>query len=325
MNRKTISGIIGLAVIVIISVIVLDFLSKRPDRLGANPYELNYDEYRVVDPSLIHYRETRNFPVKDYIPTGIDVSGDKIWLVGQGVFQAITVGGIQVFRKQIAENSTCIKVYNDHVYIGFEDHIEKYSGMGELISSWEIPGKNCVFTSVAAGGDLLYVGDAGNRRVLIYDLEGNLKGEFEGKSESEEGHGFIIPSPNFDLVVNGFGELWVVNPGKHSVENYSASGEMRGFWQKSTMDIEGFTGCCNPAEIDVLSDGSFVTSEKGLVRIKVYDSSGVLRSVVAPPDKFQKEGKAPEIAVDDKDVIFALDFDRNVVRVFEKTTLADKL
>lgn len=66
-----------------------------------------------------------------------------------------------------------------------------------------------------------------------------------------------------------------------------------------------------------MDDGSFITSEKGMVRIKIYDQSGQLKSVVAPPDLFVEEGKAPDVCVDEKGVVYALDFDKDVVRVFE--------
>ena len=134
---------------------------------------------------------------------------------------------------------------------------------------------------------------------------------------TEAGHGFIIPSPSFDVVVNSYGELWVVNPGKHAIENYTDGGQMRGFWQNNSTDINGFTGCCNPAEIAVLEDGAFVTSEKGMVRIKIHEPSGELRSVVAPPALFREEGKAPEVCADARGNIYVLDFDRNTVRIFE--------
>ncbi|MFH0759805.1 MAG: hypothetical protein V2B15_21125, partial [Bacteroidota bacterium] len=81
--------------------------------------------------------------------------------------------------------------------------------------------------------------------------------------------------------------------------------------------IDGFLGCCNPARIAVMEDGSFVTSEKGLVRIKIYDPSGRLKSVVASPSLFREEGKAPDVCVDEQQVVYALDFDRNTVRIFE--------
>ena len=160
---------------------------------------------------------------------------------------------------------------------------------------------------------------------IIYNFrEGEQKGQFEGNAESEAGHGFIVPSANFDLAVNSFGELWVVNPGKHALEDYSDEGRMRGFWESRSFEIDGFLGCCNPARITTLEDGSFVTSEKGLVRIKIYDQSGKLLSVVASPDLFNgDDGKAPEVCADENNVIYALDFDKDMVRVFEPIELAE--
>ncbi|MCF8224326.1 MAG: hypothetical protein K9J30_00455 [Bacteroidales bacterium] len=320
MKKRSLSFIIILVVAAIITVIVLDFTGKKPDKLGDNPYEYNIDEYKTVDPFLIGYRETKNFPVRNYEPRAIDIIDGIIWLAGDKTIQSITTGGTQKMKVSTGESDMvmALEVTSEAVFVACEDHVKKFTKKGELISRWDTPGRNCTFTSLGASDHILYVADAGNRRVLMYDFNGNLLGAFEGKAESAAGHGFIVPSANFDLVVNSYGELWVVNPGKHAIENYSAEGEMRGFWQKGSMAIEGFSGCCNPAEITSLSDGSFVTSEKGLVRIKVYDSSGEMISVVAPPEKFREEGQAPEVAVDENDVIYALDFDRNMVRVFEK-------
>ena len=318
MKQKSISLIVGVIVLAILTVFVIDFVSKRPDKLGDNPYAYSVDEYKKVDPELIHYKETRNIPVTGYTPGAIDVMDGNIWLCGENTLQVIDMNGIQKVRKSIEGKGIAILFNGESLFIAFEDHISRYSPQGDLIKKWETPGLNCVFTSLAVKDNTLYVADAGNRRVIRYDLEGNILGEFEGKAESAAGHGFIIPSPNFDIVVNEFGELWAVNPGKHAIENYSDIGEMRGFWQNSSMNIEGFTGCCNPAEIAVMENGDFVTSEKGLVRIKVYDSSGKLKSVVAPPEKFNEEGEAPEVAVDKSDVIYALDFDRSLIRIYEK-------
>ena len=44
---------------------------------------------------------------------------------------------------------------------------------------------------------------------------------------------------------------------------------------------------------------------------------GELAKVVAPPDVFKEEGAAPDVAVDDAGVIFALDDDRKMIRIFE--------
>jgi hypothetical protein len=66
-----------------------------------------------------------------------------------------------------------------------------------------------------------------------------------------------------------------------------------------------------------LADGSFVTSEKGLVRIKIHKPSGEFLGMVAAPSQFSDEGKAPDIAVDSRGNVYALDFEKNIVRVFE--------
>lgn len=318
MGKRGISIAILAAFVVIVGVIIIDFRSKRPDRIGANPYEYNVDEYRNVDKKLVHYKETKNFPLNGIGARAIDFENGKIWLTGENSLRAITPEGVQVLNAAIPEKSECMKVLGEIVFIGFRDHVEKYSAAGEQLQVWDVPGKNTVLTSMDVSGDILFVADAGNRRVLVYDFDGGLKGEFFGQAESNAGHGFIVPSANFDLVVNSLNELWVVNPGKHALENYNAAGEMQGFWQKSSMEIEGFTGCCNPAEISALPNGDIVTSEKGMVRIKVYDRSGKMLSVVAPPAKFENEGHAPEVTTDNEGNIYALDFDREVIRVFEK-------
>ncbi len=318
MNKKALTIIIIAAIAVIIALIVFDFLGNQPGKRGGNPYEYNVEDFSKVDPELIHYRETRNIALDEKTPHGFVIHEDRIYITGDGFLQVIRPDGVQLMLQSIKDTGTCIIVTDERIYIGFEDHISAFNQKGELISSWEKLNDRCVITSLAVKNNTLYAADAGNRRVLRYDLDGNLLGEFKGKSESAAGHGFIIPSPNFDIAVNEFGELWVVNPGEHSLENYTDEGEMRGYWQNSSMKIEGFTGCCNPAEFAILDDGSFLTSEKGMVRIKIYDPSGKLRSVVAPPSSFKEEGEAPEVAVDSKGVIYALDFDKNRIRVFEK-------
>lgn len=318
MKKTTVSIIIGLVFIGIIAILVIDYLGKNPTKLGGNPYEYSVDDYVAVDPSLIAYKETKNIPIVGYKPEGIDVYDGFIWLAGNNTIQAISTSGVQKFLKETNGSGTAIAVNSDRVFVSFEDHISTYTLDGDFLAEWDVPGRNCVFTSISLKGELLFVADAGNRRILKYNLDGDLLGEFQGQTESAAGHGFIVPSPNFDIAVNSSGELWAVNPGKHALENYSDDGKLLGSWQNSSMDIEGFTGCCNPAEIAVLPDGSFVTSEKGLVRIKTYDKSGKLKSVVAAPAKFEEEGKAPEVAADDDGVIYALDFDRSVIRVFEE-------
>ncbi len=317
MKKRSLTVVVLVIIGVVIGVIVIDFLNNRPDRRGQNPYALEVDKYKEVDEELISHKETRNFSLGVMIPSGMFYFKEKLFISGNSSMVVLALDGSPADMYETLPHSTCLVVDDQFVFIGFPTYVAKYSHSGELLQKWSDLGERAVITSLAVKGDRVYVADAGNRRVVIYSNEGELAGEFEGKSESEAGHGFIVPSANFDLAVNSYGELWVVNPGKHAIENYTDDGRLRGFWENASFEIDGFLGCCNPARITVMADGSFVTSEKGLVRIKIHDQSGKLISVVAPPSLFKEEGKAPDVCVDDKGVVYALDFDKDMVRVFE--------
>ncbi len=317
MKKRSLTIVVVVILAVIIGVILFDFINSRPHKRGVNPYALNVDEYKVVDEALISHKETRNFSLGLLAAKGIFLHNDSLFIAGESSLAIISTNGASMGLYEILPHPTSIIVDEGFVYIGYQKFIAKYSHAGVLVSRWTNLDDRAVITSLALKGKRLYVADAGNRKVVVYDTSGEVVGEFEGKADTEAGHGFIVPSANFDLVVNSYGELWVVNPGKHALENYSDDGRMRGFWENASYDIDGFLGCCNPARITTMEDGSFVTSEKGLVRIKIYDQSGKLLSVVAPPDLFKEEGKAPDVCVDHTGIVYALDFDKDMVRIFE--------
>jgi len=327
MKKRGLTIVILVILTVIIAVIVVDFLNNRPDRRGENPYALEVDQYKEVDAELISHKETRKFDLGLLIASDISYFDHKLYVSGNSSMVVLPLDGSQADMVEIIPGATCLEVDDRNIFIGTRNHVAKYDHSGELLQEWTALDERTVITNLAIKDDIVYVADAGNRRIVIYDREGEITGEFEGKAETEAGHGFIIPSANFDLAVNSFGELWVVNPAKHALENYSDEGRMRGYWQNSSMEIDGFLGCCNPARITTMADGSFVTSEKGLVRIKIHDQSGKLISVVAPPALFDNgrsaddETKAPAVCADEKGVIYALDFETDMIRVFEPIEL----
>ena len=97
------------------------------------------------------------------------------------------------------------------------------------------------------------------------------------------------------------------------------------------MTLEGFMPCCNPVNFAVLPQGGFVTAEKGVTRIKIYNSDGGFLGVVAGPDQLLKPGtarvcEAPaqcqaggfDVAVDTAGRVFVLDTIKNLIRVYTK-------
>lgn len=314
-NKGIITFLIFLGTI-IVGIIVFDFVSKIPDNRPANPYELDVDAFSKVDSSLILFKESRNFKINFTTPTAISYQNKKIYLAGDHRLQIIEPSGKLLSEINLDNQPRCIFATKDHIVVGFKNSLAIYSPEGNKTGGWDSFTDSTVITSVAEKEGRIYVADAGKRKVWKFDTEGRQLGEISGKTGNEQIHGFVVPSPYFDLAFNADNELWIVNPGKHSLENYTTEGELRTFWENQSVKIEGFSGCCNPAHFAFAPDGSFITSEKGMVRIKKYKSSGEFQCVVAPPSAFQSAGHAPEVAVDEQGNIYALDFDKKVIRLF---------
>ncbi len=317
MKKTGIIILIILLAAVIVLVFVFDLGSTRTGSRKGNKYQLDINEYSKVDPALIAYKEVRNYNLGSDSLNAIAMKQDKIYLADGSFMRILNLKGEQLARFGLPYEATCVEITGDgKILTGFKDRIGLFNDTGESVWITDMINERAYITALAVKGTLVFAADAGNRVVQRFDISGKFLGNFEGKTGEDDSTGFIIPSGYFDLKVDQEGELWVVNPGRHSFENYTDEGDLRGSWENSSPAIEGFSGCCNPAHLAFLHDGSFVTSEKLFVRIKVHKASGEFVSVVAAPDRFRENGIAPDLAVDEKDNIYALDFDRKAIRVF---------
>lgn len=320
MKNKGIVIFLIILAIVIVAVMVGDWYSKRPDNMEGNKFEFSVDEFKNVPDELIHYKETKNFKVGFEKPAGLTIEEEKIYITGDQKIKIIDTSGQLLNEIELQDQPKTIEVAGEKIFVAFEKQVNVYSLAFILENELKLKEENSYITALAVSENEIFVADAGTRKIHRFSLAGEKLNEFEGKVNEDVLHGFIIPSPYFDIDINEYGDLWVVNPGLHTLENYTPEGRLREHWKASGPQTENFSGCCNPAHFCFLPEGYFVTSEKGLVRIKVYKPSGEFLSVVAPPNKFDDkiESQAPDIAVDSMGNIYALDFDRNVLRVFEK-------
>jgi hypothetical protein len=317
MQNRWIKVFMLLIVVVIAVVVVADYLSTRVDKRPANPFAYSVEEYEAVEESLIAYRETRQIRTGDPEMLAMAYKNGRIFLLTDEYLQVITPLGQEVSRTQVDPGGRCIAVMADGtVLLGYQNYLVALRDEEEVFRSAKA-GEEALFTALAASEDLIFVADAGNRQVIAYSHELEQHGSFKGESGVSALHGLILPSMHFDLGVNAENELWVVNPGLHSIQNYTPGGRLRGHWSKSSFGPDGFSGCCNPYFIAFLSDGRFVTSEKGIIRVKIHKESGEFETFVAAPEKFRDGTRAPAVAVDREDNILLLDFDKNMIRYFE--------
>jgi len=319
MNRKLINGLLILIAIAIVVIIGMDFEGNKAGKNKSNPYEYNIDAFKQVDSARVIYDEVLTFPVQAENLSGIVVSDSLILVAAGNQLLHYDFSGKELFRNSIIDTATCLTVDKSrHLLIGMRNFVAICDLKGSLIKRWESFGERSVITSLAISGDHVFVADAGNRVVYKCSRDGRIEEKIGEKSEQKGIPGYVIPSPYFDLAIDNTGFLWVVNPGRQSLENYNADGSLRTSWGVPGMKIEGFSGCCNPAHMAIMDDNSFVTSEKGMPRIKLYGQHGELKGIVAAPDLFDADSYyAPDVAVDAANNIYALDFVRKQVRIFK--------
>ncbi len=317
MKQKIILISALLLLLALVAFMVKDFFFDKPE--NNNPYKFELENIRKGDTSMTAYSETSQIKttLEEIHGIATDNSGE-IYIAGKDGVEIFDASGIAVNKFKIEGIAHSIAVANNgNLFLGMLDHIEIFDKIGTQVSKWNSCGEDAVITSIAVKGNDVFVADAGQKVVYRFDFKGNLINKIGLKDPATGVPGFIIPSPYFDLGISKDGNLWVVNPGRHSFEKYAFDGTLQTSWSKASMAMEGFCGCCNPSNFAFLNDSLFVTSEKAIERVKVYKTDGSFMCVVATPDQFEEGTKGLDLAVDKQNRILVLDPVKKLVRIFE--------
>jgi DNA-binding beta-propeller fold protein YncE len=291
----------------------------------------NYIAYSLegldkVSEDEILYREAA--PVK--VPAAPDAALTGVCLLPGGGF-AVS-GGAAVFvydagralARTIAASGPVLALAAGagRIYLGMSDHVEVWSADGRPLDEWASLGEKALVASLAAAKDAVYVADAGDKNVAQYDPGGRLVRFISLKNS--DGSGFLVPGVCFDVAVDASGSLWAVDPGRRRVLKISPAGEILAAWGKTSTALDGFSGCCNPVNIALFPDGSFVAQEKGLLRIKLYDRNGAFLGVVAGPTSFDASLSSLDLAAGADGTVYAVDDHLKSVRIFVKKGEGDR-
>jgi len=297
--------------------ITADFFFSGQDT-SSNPFDYKLEDLRRSDSLETAYREIHHFtPGLDQISGITTDHGDRIIVSGQGGVEVYTPEGILISKLPAEGFVRCIAIApGGKMYLGIENYIVIMDPAGKIVGRWNPVSEKSILTSIAVHRGNIFVADAGEKTVYRFDSTGRLINRIGEKDTLSGIPGFVVPSPWFDLGIGRDDELWVVNPGRHSLEAYTPDGKLISSWGKSSMHNDGFCGCCNPSNFAVLPDGSFVTSEKGIERIKVIRPSGELDCMVAVPSQFEPGTKGLDLAVDSHERVLVLDPWKKQVRIF---------
>jgi len=317
MKQKIIIVSAIILLLALVGFMVKDFFFSKPD--NSNPYALDIAGIRNGDTAAIAFTETKQIKTTlGEIHGLVTNASGKIFVSGKDGVEIFDSSGTSENKFLIQGTAGCVSVDKaGNLLLGMQDHVEIWTPAGKQLSKWKSFGPDAVITSIATKDDNVFIADAGQKVVYRCDTKGNLLNKIGLKDPATGVPGFIIPSPYFDLGISNDGNLWVVNPGRHTFEKYNFDGTLLSSWGKASMTMEGFCGCCNPSNFAMFSDSLFVTSEKAIERIKVYNADGSFRSVVAAPDQFEAGTKGLDLAVDGQNRILVLDPVKMMIRVFE--------
>ncbi len=284
-------------------------------------YEAQIKALAVIDESVILYRE-----LAPLVPRGVTVLSalavgpdDRLYIGSGRLLVVLSPQGDEIRRTVLNSDVTCLAAdAQGTLYVGLGSTVQVLDTEGRQTVAFTGIGADAIITSIAATEDAVFVADARSQTVLRFTPDGVLRQTITGKTGHPDALGFIVPSPYFDIMLGQGDTLWIVNPGRHRLEEYTFQGERIDWWPElAGMAVESFCGCCNPAHVARLANGSIVTSEKGLSRVKVYSKRGEFRGVVAAPNQFDGSELSHDLAVDSKDRILMVDADRLQIRVFE--------
>lgn len=302
-------------------------LKQGEDRRNADlekgfNYDIDVSKMRAVDPSLVKYKEIGKIDLAMQSPNCIAVTPSGSLLVGGdrlvrvmdmdgSIRESITIPGAATALAAGADGT---------IYVAMKDRIAVRSSAGTA-GEWPALAAGSHITSISVAKDAVYVADAGRRagRVLKFDLTGKLLGEIAKEDKASGIPGIITPSPHMDVAVAADGNVWVANPGRHQLELYSPDGALQRTWGSAGTTIDTFLGCCNPSDFALLSDGRIVTAEKGIARVKVYQSDGHFDSVVATPDQFGGNRAGLDLATDASGRVLILEPGQRGIRIFART------
>ena len=327
MKQKIIIGCSVALLLLAVFLIARDLFHHSPTQTEATCCGDDFARLKQIDTSLLGYKRVSHIRTNLQDLSGIALDDSQnVYVCGNRQVSVFDAGGKRTGGFKTDSMAGCIAVHGSDLYLGMGPGIAHYTIHGDQAAFWKAYNASGVITSLTTNGDQVYAADAFSKRVLKYEKDGRFIQEIGKKDTLTGSMGFVIPSLYFDIAFGAFNDLWVVNPGKLSVENYTPTGYLQSAWGKASFENNGFTGCCNPAHMAVLPDGNFVTYEKGIDKIKVFDPTGQFVCMVAGAGSFKgnadfqlgKIDLVKDIASGSDGRIYVLDA-YNQINVFEKT------
>ena len=299
---------------------------------GGSKNPLDIINRTKIDPEMILYREMgKPFPSGFSESRFVTVdSSNVLYLAGDQSIKIMDNRGSIKDTVNLNVSPFCLTPADNNYFIGTRDRVVITDRRGRVQAKWNNLGENAWITGIVLHNDHVFIADAGQRIVWCFDTGGNPVRRIGDRDPDRNIPGFVVPGPYFDLAMAPDGLLRVANPGNHQIEAYTVKGDREFAWGSFGNRLENFTACCNPVSFAILPNGDIITCEKGVARVKIYDTFGKLKGFVAEPK--QLANVSPSIGIKRERVqrygfdvaaagdghVFILDRARNVLRIFKR-------
>jgi hypothetical protein len=326
MNYKNIHKIILTLLVVLIVALTLR-LTKVWKFSGGNaqPNPTIPDDSNSHGVTLSPYRETKSFAIPLERPVAMSIMPDGVLLAGGDELVMLGKNGEVFFTNKMPGTISCFTTDEEGtLYVCIENQVLFCNSQGNIQESFSLPGEEHLITGIVVSDGCIYLADALNKQVLCFDTNGELLNAIGESQPDRDFSGFIVPSPYFDINLDHFGNLWATNPGRHELNHFDGKGRLVSTWGKASYSLDGFCGCCNPTCFLILPNGSFVTAEKGIPRVKIYNPDGSLNCLIAGPEAFDEGTVGLDLGVTEEGEIVIMDPKRKELRYFERRASSDE-
>jgi DNA-binding beta-propeller fold protein YncE len=274
MNKKFATLFPALIIVVFIAYIIFD--TSRPPQIEKTEVSAS-----ISDTIPVKWKISGELAVKEGSLKAVTVSpSGNLYTGGDSFVSCYTADLRKVWSLKTPYPVTSLSVSGDSIYASTMEVILVIGMDGALKDEWGPFEDKSFITSVASNRSRVTYADAGNKMVVILDKQGIVE-KIIGQGDGQ----FVLPSPYFDVAMDASGNLYVANTGHRRIEIRSFDGRLKSMFGEPGLAPGAFCGCCNPAHFIVTPQG-FITSEKGINRIKVLDPGGEFVEFVSSRNKF---------------------------------------
>lgn len=310
----------SLITLVIIALIILGYFFIKPNHTGIdeNPYSMKMDSLGEIPSDKFCTTNYSTIPLDGTKSEAIAVDKDNnIYVSCDKKILCFDTNGNLVSEINCDYLATALACTNDKLIAAFTNEISIFDATGKQLKNWKLENEKSYITSLAAIDGNIYAADAQAAKVYCFSEEGKLLKTIGQSVDKKELTFFVLPSFYFDVAIGTDKSVWVANTGRHKLVQLDNEEHIVSSWGETSSAVEGFCGCCNPSNFALMRDGSFITAEKGLVRVKKYNKDGDFECVIAGPEKFKEDAKGLDIAIDSNDRIYVLEPEAMKIYIFE--------